>query len=126
MSNITTSKTIQALRDIFASYGLPEELVSDNRSTPTSKEFKSFLAENGIRHMLSAPYHPSSNGTAEHMVKTFIFKSSMKAIWNEKGTLNQKLCRWLFSYRTTSHVTTKVTSAELFPGRRLRTRLDFA
>lgn len=39
----TLSKTIEVLRSIFASYGLPEEVVSDNGPQFTSTEFKQFL-----------------------------------------------------------------------------------
>ena len=57
--------TIQKLRTIFATHGLPEMLVSDNGSVFTSAEFQEFTSRNAIRHVTTAPYHPSSNGLAE-------------------------------------------------------------
>ena len=68
MSSITTSKTVEALQALFAKYGLPEQLVSDNEPQFTSEDFSQFMKMNGIKHIRSAPYHPSSNGLAEHFV----------------------------------------------------------
>ena len=56
--NLTSSKTVEHLRKTFSNFGLPEELVSDNGPCFTSKEFKSFVDSNNIRHTFSAPYHP--------------------------------------------------------------------
>ena len=67
MSSTTSSQTIDVLRHLFACYGIPDQIVSDNSPQFTSEEFSSFLKSNGIRH---PPYHPSTNGLAEHFVKT--------------------------------------------------------
>ena len=63
-----TPAPAEKLRTTFATHGLPEVLVSDNGSVFTSEDFKVFTRRNGIRHVTSAPYHPSSNGLVERAV----------------------------------------------------------
>ena len=43
---------------------------------------------------------------------------------SEPGTINQKLARFVSSYRASPHSTTQVSPAELFLGKSIRTRLD--
>ena len=47
---------------------LPHVIVSDNGPGFASSKFGEFLKSNGVRHMFTAPYHPSSNGQADRMV----------------------------------------------------------
>lgn len=105
---------------MFATHGIPQIVVSDNGSAFTSAEFKEFMTRNGIRHITSAPYHPSSNGLAERYVQ--IFKSAMKK--DHSIDLHQQLATFLLRYRTTPHTTTGTSPAELLMGRRLTTHLD--
>ena len=76
--------------------------------------------KNGIRHVKTAPYHPSSNGQAEWAVQ--VFKEGLKKF--TKGTLETKLARFLFQYRLTPHTTTGIPPAELLMGRQLRSHLN--
>ena len=46
MKTTTTEKTIEVLRPLFAAYGLPEQLVSDNGPQFTSSEFEQFMKAN--------------------------------------------------------------------------------
>ena len=122
MTSTTAEKTITELRKVFASYGLPEQLISDNGPQFTSSEFDVFMKCNGIKHILTAPYHPKSNGEAERAVQTF--KNGLLAQKMEKDDVQTKLSRFLMSYRNTPHSTTGVTPVELFLKQRVRTRLD--
>ena len=63
--NMTTTSaqcTIEELRRMFASYGIPEQLVSDN-----GPQFVSGCFEEFMKHIKCTPYHPSSNGTVERL-----------------------------------------------------------
>jgi hypothetical protein len=122
----TTVGTILKLAEIFSRFGLPEQLVSDNGPQFTSEEFKKFTTSNGIKHILSSPYHPRSNGAAERMVRTF--KQAMKASLGESTDVNPAAClsQFLLKYRSTPHATTQMSPAELLLGRRVRTKLDLA
>ncbi|KAL0148659.1 hypothetical protein M9458_055986, partial [Cirrhinus mrigala] len=70
ISSMSSSAVINTLRLLFATHGLPDVIVSDNGTAFTSSEFQEFAERNGIRHVTTAPYHPSSNGQAERMVQT--------------------------------------------------------
>jgi len=120
MSSTTSTAVIQRLRTVFAQFGLPATVVTDNGPNFTSLEFKEFLCRNGIAHVTSSPYHPASNGLAERAVKTF--KQGMRKI--KEGTLSERIARFLFNYRITPQSTTDLSPAELLQGRKLRSRLD--
>ena len=122
MNSTTSGKTIEALRDLFYRYGLPEHIVSDNGTQFTSKEFAYFTKSNGIRHTFSAPHHPATNGLAERFVQTL--KQGLKAMINTNITIKEKLGRFLFAYRNAPQSTTKTCPSELFFGRHLRSRMD--
>ena len=76
LTTANSINTIEHLRSIFSTHGLPKMLVTDNGSQFTSAEFETFMQSNGIRHVKSAPYHPASNGLAERAVQ--VFKEGMK------------------------------------------------
>ena len=62
MAVTRSDSTIAMLQKGFAAFELPEQLVSDNGSQFTSNKFTEFLCSNGVKHILTALYHPSSNG----------------------------------------------------------------
>ena len=47
MKSIKSAATIENLREMFATHGLPSTLVSDNGSNFTSSEFQEFVKRNG-------------------------------------------------------------------------------
>lgn len=65
----TTSEAVsRVLRNLFATHGLPDVVVSDNGLQFTSASFQMFLVGLGICHALVVPYHSSSNGRAERTI----------------------------------------------------------
>ena len=87
MSFTSASATIRALRSLFATHGLPEEIVADNGPQFVAGEMKDFLTANGVRLCWSSPYHPASNREAERAVWTF--KEAMRII--EIGSISVEL-----------------------------------
>ena len=125
MSNTKCQTVIEALRSMFAAFGLPEEIVSDNGQPFASQEMSQFLQANGIVQKFSPTYHPQSNGAAENEVKT-VKRSLLKQLVDKKTedrSLTHKIDAFLFTYRNTPHTVTKISPAELFLGRRPRTPL---
>lgn len=84
------------------------------------KIFRDFLSKNGIRQILVAPYHPSSNGQAERVVQTT--KDALRRIIT--GNWNQRLTSFLLTQHITPSATTGFSPAELLMRRRLKTVLD--
>ena len=116
VSSTSAQQTIDKLRQIFACHGLPVTLVSDNGSPFQSTEFQQFVAANGILHHKVPPYHPSSNGLAENMVK--IVKDALsEAKVTKDATLDTLIAHFLATYRNTQHTTTSRTPAELLLNR---------
>lgn len=129
MRSTNSEKTIEKLRTVFAAYGLPEEVVTDNGPQFTSELFETFMSRNGIRHTKSPPYHPASNGSAERCVQT-LKKNLLKQVMDEQKngrmkSLQQRIDQFLFNYRNTPTGVTEETPAQLFLSWKPRTRLSF-
>ena len=122
VSTTTSRKTITVLSDVFAMFGFPQMLVSDNAPQFVSAEFEDFLQQHHITHRTSPPYHPSTNGLAENMVKTVkchLKKHHVQAVTN----VHQELADFLRTYRNVPHSTTNLAPAHLMLAQAPRTHL---
>jgi transposase InsO family protein len=61
--------TAQALLSIFADFGFPKILQSDNGTEFVNAVLKSLTEQSAIEHRLITPYHPQANGSAERHVQ---------------------------------------------------------
>ena len=69
--------------------------MTDNAQCFKSEEFESLLQKNGIKHATSAPYHPVSNGLAEHAVQ--VLKRGLKKVTTR--SLKSRVATVLCSHR---------------------------
>lgn len=116
----SSSNVIRELRRLFASFGVPETIVSDNDTSFKSEMMEKFYKLNGIKFIFIAPYHPSSNGQAERAVQTT--KQSLEIL--KEGDWETKISRFLLKQHSTPSIATGVSPAEMMLKRKLRTPLD--
>ena len=104
MTSTTSQRTIAVLRDLFSSYGLPEEVVSDNGPQFVSHDFTNFMNMNGIKHTLIPPYHPASNGAAERSVQILKQELRKQVASHHEGqlklTIEHRLAHFLLTLFT--------------------------
>uniref|UniRef100_A0A8C4ST07 Integrase catalytic domain-containing protein n=1 Tax=Erpetoichthys calabaricus TaxID=27687 RepID=A0A8C4ST07_ERPCA len=112
MPATTTSEIVLKLKALFARFGCPDEIVSDNGPRFVSAEFQEFAKEFDFLHITSSPHHAQGNGHAERGVQI------AKKILQQKDPLLA-----LMSYRATPCITTGVSPAELLMGRKIKTTL---
>ena len=111
------------LQELFARFGLPETIVSDNGTPFTSKQFKNFSKLLSINHLKSVSCHPRSNGLAERFID--VFKRTIKKQMGPKQK-NEELQEFLFIYRITPNPNTNANKspAELMFSRKIQSVFD--
>ncbi|GBN98466.1 hypothetical protein AVEN_273684-1 [Araneus ventricosus] len=113
---------IEIIKLLFCRYGLPKTLFSDIGRTFASIEFQTFLKNNGIYHIKTSPYFPSSNGQAERCVQTF--EDAMRQAKVDFGSRDYKLQKLLMQFSKTPDSTTHLSPAMMFSGRDIHPRLN--
>ena len=95
-----TKGLLGALRMLFGTFGIPEELSSDGGPEYSSKTFDDFTKKWGIRHRVSSVNHAQSNGRAEVCVKTV--KRLLRTNISRDGSLDtDAVMRGLLQLRNT-------------------------
>ena len=122
VTHVTSSTVNLFLSDVFARWGLPEEIITDNGRQFVSREFEEFLSQLGIAHCKTALYHPQANGAVERFNR--VLKEGIRAGKSEGKSFDTILRSTLANYRSTVHSTTGTSPAELISGRKMRMPLD--
>ena len=107
------------LRELFRTFGIPEELTSDQGPEFTATETAKFLKTYDVHHRKSSVGNPHANQRAEVGVK------SMKRLLRENtdgyGKLdNEKFTRAILQYRNTPLQSTGISPAMALFGRQIR------
>ena len=116
MSDITAVSVIDAFtHGIIASFGIPEDITTDNGSQFTSAIWQQLMATWGIKSHLTTPYHPESNGLVER------FHRRLKEALNALATNEPEQWFWrlpcaLLAIRTTLKPDVGASPADLVFG----------
>eukprot|EP00253_Pinus_taeda_P023260 PITA_23260 len=110
--------------EIFVRFGLPKELVTDGGPPFNSHGFKDTLQKYHIKHRMTTPYHPQSNGQVESTNKV-IEDILTKTIKESRRDWFQKLPEALWAYRTTWRNTMGFSPYELVFGKNFVFPLEF-
>ena len=99
---------------MLSRHGLPGKLLTDRGSTLISEAFQGFL-----RHLLSSPYHPQTNGAIEKLNGTL--KTKIKSVSDDfEGQWDLALPWLLFAYRSVGHSSTGFSPFFLLYGRKAK------
>ena len=111
---------IAALRALFATFGVPEEISSDGGPEFSSAATTDFLTRWEVRHRMSSAYFPQSIGCAEVAVK------KAKRMLMDNGCLNNDgLLRALLQARNTPDPDCNISPAQVVFGRPIRDAFSF-
>ena len=121
LKSTTSVKIIEAITPMFARFGVPFSLRTDNGPQFVSEEFESFLQVHGVEHRRTTPLWPQANGEVERQNRSLL--KSLQIADLEGKNWRTELVTWLTAYRSTPQATTGVTPFYLMFGREMRTKL---
>jgi transposase InsO family protein len=106
----TARPVCQALSGALARHGIPEQILTDNGKVFTARfgpgpgpvMFDRICADNGIRHLLTKPYSPTTTGKVERLHKTMRaeFFRAADGQYATLGELQAALDAWVADYNT--------------------------
>jgi transposase InsO family protein len=108
VARATARPVCDALLEGFARHGIPEQILTDNGRVFTAKAsnkaslvlFDRICHNNGVRHLLTAPYSPTTTGKVERLHRTmrrdFFDLHTFDTIEATQAALDE----WVLSYNT--------------------------
>ena len=101
--------------NIICRYGIPAELISDNRKQFDGREIIDFCEEYKIKHNFSTPNYPQANGQVEQTNRTLL-EALKERLNRSKGLWVEELPGEVWAYRTTTKRATRETPYSLVYG----------
>lgn len=121
VQSTSAKATIPKLDKMFATFGIPLEVKTDNGPPFQGSEFAEFAAYLGFRHRKITPLWPQANAEAERFMRTI--QKAINATHVEQRPWKQTLYTFLRNYRATPHCSTGLAPADVLFGRPLRIKL---
>ena len=95
LCSTTMQAVVHELKTMFARFGIPEILVTDNGPQFSSNEFQVFVKSWSFNHVTTSPRYPQSNGKAENSLWT------VKRLFQKCKETSVSECQALLHFRNT-------------------------
>ena len=116
MKEATAENVIEFIyKRIICTYGCPKVILSDRGTHFRNKLVDGLCEKFEIKHKLSSPYHPQTNGLVERFNRTLC--ESLAKVSRKEDEWDEHIKSVLFAYRITRHNTTKKTPFFMVYGR---------
>ena len=116
MKEATAENVVQFIyKRIICQHGCPKIILSDRGTHFRNKLVDGLCEKFEIKHKLSSPYHPQTNGLVERFNRTLC--ESLAKVSKKENEWDIHIGSVLFAYRTTKHSTTKMTPFFMVYGR---------
>ena len=89
---------------------VPTKLLTDNGPEFTSSSFEGFLCSFNIKHQLTTPYRPSSNGAIERVNRTI--QGFIRSLTSEKYNWDLNVPKAVITYNNTLHTELGMSPAQ--------------
>ena len=123
LKKFTADTVVEELITLFARYGVPKEILTDQGTNFTSQLLQELYKLLGVKPITTTPYHPQTDGLVERFNKTL--KDLLRKIIQGEGREWEKyLPCVLFAYREVPQESTGFSPFELIFGRDVRGPLD--
>ncbi|GFR82381.1 Pol polyprotein [Elysia marginata] len=112
---------IPKVNQIFARFGTPIVLKSDNGSPLNGIKFAAFSKKLGVHHRKITPLRPEANGEVERFVRAV--NKFIHICESENLSWKEELPNFLHQFRLSPHFSTGVSPHEALTGRKMKTSL---
>ena len=109
-------------QEIICRHGCPKVILTDQGTHFKNKLVEKLCGKFEIKHKLSSPYHPQTNGLVERFNRTLC--ESLAKVSEKESQWDEHIHEVLFGYRTNKQSTTKMTPFYLTYGREARLPVD--
>ena len=103
----TTARFLSEASAFFARHGIAlEAVMTDNAKAYTvSRLFRARVSEMGLKHLVTRPFRPCTNGKAERFIRTLLNEWAYAKLYRSNELRFDQLPRWVYFYNSRRHHT---------------------
>ena len=116
--NTSANNLIYIFDSVFAHFGFPENVISDNGPPFKSHAIHEYMKSKAINHRRITPLWPQANGEIERFMTSL--SKIIQAAHIEGKDWEEEMLKFLMAYRVTPHSATKVPPADMIYNRKIR------